>query len=498
MKILNNNTVIYESQPRQSVFHECRNLYQCRLYGGAAGGGKTEAMIWEIFAIGTDVQWKNLKGAIFRKTIPDVEKYFINRIRDVFPKNVYTYNKQKRILTFKKTGTQVEFNYCESESDLVAYQGAEWDFLGIDEFTQHSEYVFKYLFARLRTKKPGWQVKFFGGSNPGGIGHGWVKRIWIDKDLMDIEKKFTWKFIPARLDDNPKMLENNPNYEDQLMMLPDPMLRKAWRYGDWNIFAGQFFTELRQDVHGYEPFEIPRSWKKFISIDYGYDHLCAVYWYAVDEDGEVYMYREFVCRNKTYRQVAQKIIMLTEDGEEIDYIVADPSIWAKKGSGDGMSGAEEMQDEFEVGDYSTPQSSRWVLTEADNDRKIGWGIMREWLKIEDREGVPHSRLHISNELTMWWKYVPMLQRDPKKPEDVLKATTQKDDGTVSYSDDPGDSTRYGLMSRPHPRKIKAKEEPRDRYGQIPKKSSSISKSGRPEWKPTTGTPKWMGNKHNHD
>lgn len=491
MHIHHNGNLIYQSQKRQTAFHI--NQAQCRLYGGAAGGGKTEAMLWEIFAICTDMNWKNLRGAVFRKTIPDIEKYFIQRAQDVFPSGSYTYNQKKRVMKFKGTGSQVEFNFCESESDLTSYQGAQWDFLGIDEFTQHSEYVFKYLFARLRTKKKDWQVRFFGGSNPGGIGHAWVKRIWIDKDLTEVEKKFTWDFIPARLEDNPAMLKDNPNYEDQLMMLPDETLRKAWRYGDWNVFAGQFFTEIRQDVHAYEPFEISRHWARFISIDYGYDHLAAVYWYAVDEDGEVYIYKEFVCRNKTYRQLAQRIIELTDENEEvIDYLVADPSIWAKKGGGDGMSGAEEMQEEFEDADR------KWVLTQANNDRINGWGIMREWLKIDQREGKPHTRLHISKDLTMWWKYVPMLQRDPKKPEDVMKATIQKDDGTISYSDDPGDSTRYGLMSRPSPRKIKKEPEKRDRYGQIPKKKTGISITGRPEWKPAGGTPKWKGNTHNNE
>lgn len=486
MIIEHNNTVIYQSQPRQTKFHN--NESQCRLYGGAAGGGKTEAMIWEIFALGNDERWPKLKGAIFRKTIPDIEKYFINRIQDVYPKGTYRYNKQKRVLTFKKTGTQVEFNYCESESDLTAYQGAEWDFLGIDEFTQHSEYVFKYLFARMRTKKVGWKVKFFGGSNPGGIGHGWVKRIWIDKDLMDIEKKFTWDFIPARLEDNPKMLEANPNYEDQLMMLPDEVLRKAWRYGDWNVFAGQFFTEIRHDTHSIEPFEISRHWGKFISLDYGYDHITAVYWYAVDEDGEVYIYREYCCRHKTFTEVAEKIDEMTPEDERIEYLVADPSIWAKKGAGDGMSGAEEMQDIL--------SDRNITMTPADNNRSMGWGIMREWLKIFDRRGKPHSRLHIFSSLVMWWKFVPALQRDPKKPEDVLKATIQKDDGTISYSDDPGDSTRYGLMSRPHPRKKKFEPPKRDRYGMIPKRKSLTK--GRPDWKPVGGVPAWKGNNPIHN
>lgn len=495
MRVEHNGSVIYQSQPRQTVFHGDDG--QCRLYGGAAGGGKTEAILWEIFALCTDMRWKGLRGAVFRKTIPDIEKYFIQRAQDVFPQNLYTYNKQKRIMTFKCTGSMVEFNYCESEADLTAYQGAQWDFLAIDEFTQHSEYVFKYLFARLRTKKVGWQVKFFGGSNPGGVGHAWVKRIWIDNDLMDIEKKFTWSFIPATLDDNPKMLEANPHYEDQLMMLPDEQIRRAWRFGDWNIFAGQFFTEIRPEIHGFEPFEISRHWAKFISIDYGYDHLCAVYWYAVDEDGEVWIYKEYVCRNKTYEEVAKKICDLTGDSEKIDYIVADPSIWAKKGSGDGLSGAEEMQNVFDLEDREM------TLVQADNNRIIGWGIMREWLKTykrKDSEGKErdHSRLHISNHLKMWWKFVPSLQRDPKKPEDVLKATTQNTDGIVSYSDDPGDSTRYGLMSRPHPRKKKVEPPKRDRYGQIPKKNTGLSIHGRPNWTPPKGSTIWKGNKTKND
>lgn len=487
--------VIYESQPRQTVFHNSNS--QCRLYGGAAGGGKTEAILWEIFSLCNDPEFPGLKGAIFRKTIPDIEKYFVRRATESFPANqangkpFYKYNQQKRIMTFMRTGSQVEFNYCEGEADLRNYQGAEWDFLAIDEFTQHSEYVFKFLFGRMRTKKPGWKVRFFGGSNPGGIGHGWVKRIWIDQERTPEENKFNWEFIPARLDDNPKMLEHNPTYEDQLMMLPDEAMRKALRWGDWNIFAGQYFPEIRYDIHGFEPFEIHKSWPRFIEIDYGFDHPAVCQWNAIDPDGDVWKYRELVLRHKTYTEFAEEIVQMTDLDEKIDYGVADPSIWAKRGAKGGLSGAEEMQ--------SVLDKRNIVLMPADNDRLNGWGIMREWLKVYQRrnphDGKPedHSRLHVSTALRFWWKWVPQMQRDPKKPEDVLKATTQTEDGTISYSDDSGDATRYGLMSRPRPNKQKPKEDNVDRYGQKIKKRKKVELTikNRATWKPFENKDQWL-------
>ena len=175
-------TVLYQSQPRQTVFHSSQA--DCRMYGGAAGGGKTEAILWEAFMLCMDDNYKNLKGAIFRKTFPELDKFFIQRALDKFPKAVYTYSKKEHIMRFKKTGSSIEFSYCESDADVGRYQGAEWDFLAIDGFTHHTEFVFKYLFGRLRTDKKDWRPKFFGGTNPGGVGHAWVKRIWADKEFF--------------------------------------------------------------------------------------------------------------------------------------------------------------------------------------------------------------------------------------------------------------------------------------------------------------------------
>jgi len=453
------------------------------MYGGAAGGGKTEAILWEAFSYSTDINFRNLKGAIFRKTYPEIEKYFIKRALDKFPAKFYRYNKKDHIMYFPQTGSQIEFNHCESDQDVTKYQGAEWDWLAIDEFTHHTEFRFKYLFGRMRTDKAGWKTKFFGGSNPGDIGHAWVKRIFIDNELVPEEMKFTWGFIPARLEDNPKMLEFNPQYEDQLLLIPDPVLRKALRWGDWNIFAGQFFSEIRSDIHGFEPFQIPRDWMRFIELDYGYDHPAVAHWNAVDGKGEMWKYKELVTRMKTYTQFATMIIEMVTPDEKIDYIVGDPAIWAKKGAAGGLSGAEEMQNVFD--------DKKILLMPGDNDRLNGWGVLREWFKVY-KEGDPHTgelkdktRMHVSNALKFWWKKVPELQRDPKKPEDVLKNTVVNADGTVGYSDDSGDATRYGVMSRPAPNaKISkdAEDDLKDRYGQ-PKRVGP-RKPRVPQWTPT--------------
>lgn len=488
--------LLYEAQPRQDVFH--KNPYQCRMYGGAAGGGKTEAILWE--AVFHCLMNKKLKGAIFRRNYPEIEKYFIQRAMDKLPKSAYRYNKQKHVMVFTATGSQIEFCQCEGDYDLPNYQGAEWDFLAIDEFTQFTEYQFKYLFGRLRTSKADWLPIFFGGCNPGGIGHAWVKRIFVDQELTLEERRFSWAFIPAKLEDNPKMLEFNPFYEDQLMVLPDPVLREAMRHGNWNIFAGQYFSEIRYDIHGFEPFEIPLQWKRFIAVDYGYDHPAVALFFAIDDNkGDIWIYKELVTRKTIYSEFAKLALEMIEEGEKIDYAVADPSIWKKDGRKGDMSGAEEVQDEFD--------KKKINIIKADNDRLNGWGIMREWLKVS-KSGDPHTgkpievtRLHISTALKFTWKTIPQLQRDPKKPEDVLKSTQINEDGTISYSDDAADALRYGLMSRPQPNKKKFKDTEFDRYGQkIIKESRSPSAGGfkvqgRPEWKPFGNQkPKWQGNR----
>ncbi len=475
--------ILYQAQDRQHLFHwqtymasEGYATATNILYGGAAGGGKTEALLWEIYRWGVNKKWPKLKIAVFRKTFPEIEKYFINRAFDVFPNPpdnpVFKYNVQKHILTFIETGTIVEFNTCEAETDVNKYQGAQWDILIIDEATHFSEYVYKYLKTRLRTKKKGWRCLFLAATNPGNVGHAWVKRLFVKKDdyKQGEGNAERYTFIPAKVYDNRYIMQYTPEYVDALMALPE-YERRALLEGDWNIYAGQYFTEIRDEIHGFEPFLIPNDWGRFIAFDYGYfPHPASAGWYAIDENGFLIRYKELLVQRATFRDFAQMIIKMSTPAEKIligrDYVIGDPSIWAKKGNAEGKSGAEEMQEEFDkVG-------LKWLLIKADNDRINGWNLMHSFLKpfkTSNRQpGQPQYTAKFRCALTCkgWWKSVPQLQHDPNRPEDVKKIGVVEG-GNIADGDDPGDESRYAIMSRfSKPESAKRKAPELDRYGAV--------------------------------
>ena len=506
MQIIANNETLYWSQPKQYIFHVAieqsqeaigeaeivnpltgtkamRKLYSgpgSILYGGAAGGGKTEALVWEIYRWGTNDQYPGLKIGVFRKTFPEVEKYFISRCLDVFPIHSYTYQVTKHRMVFKETGTVVEFNSCEHEFDVLQYQGAQYDIIIIDELTHFSEFQFKYLRTRNRPSvggmKCGFRPIFIAGTNPGGLGHVFVKRLFVMKDeyLQGEGGPNDYLFIPSKVWDNQSLVESDPEYVQKLEALPE-MERRALLDGDWNIFAGQYFSEVRIDVHAFEPEDysrngepMPTEWGRFIVIDYGYfPHPASVGWYAVDGQGTIYRYKELLIQRLTYSELAEKIVEMCttfeRDAIGKDFVIADPSIWAKKGAGEGKSGAEEMQDAFDnVG-------VKWLMAKADNDRINGWRMMHQYLKPMivgkgDKQEIT-ARLKVSTACNGWWKSVPELQHDPTRPDDVKK-TGVREDTSIYSGDDAGDETRYAVMSRiSTPKEAKSKEPETDRYGQ---------------------------------
>jgi hypothetical protein len=260
----------------------------------------------------------------------------------------------------------------------------------------------------------------------------------------------------------------NKEYIDYLEGLSGD-LGRAWRSGDWDLFAGQFFSELNWNIHGFEPFTMDKNWSIVISLDYGYDHPSAVYWGAVDNDSDVWLYKEYVCRQKTYTELAKKVVsMITpEELSRIDYFVADPAIWAKKGNKGGMSGAEEIQTVFDE------NKLKIVVVPANNDRINGWGVLREYLKVTKRGEKLYSKLHVSHALNRFWLRLPEQQHDPKRPEDLLK----------NAEDNEADSVRYLIMSRVSPAKEKKKEKEKDRYGYQNKEKDPLNYRAKlPEYK----------------
>ena len=282
----------YDPFPRQREFHESRAKY--RLFGGAAGPGKTTALLWEAIRIATTVD--GCDTLLLRRTYPELETALLAEFRRRVPRSMYkSYNESKRVITWKN-GSTTRFGYCRNESDVYRYQGAEFLFIGIDELTHFTLKQWQFLTSRNRCPikvhsrgpRKGQRVVpcMAGATNPGNIGHAWVKALWVDKvapagfeqaGLYDAED---YEFIQARLDDNP-VYASDAEYRRTLEALPK-YLRKPFLEGDWNVFSGQYFDIFDYGRHTARPEEIRLEpwWPRWISIDWGFQHPSAVYWHC--------------------------------------------------------------------------------------------------------------------------------------------------------------------------------------------------------------------------
>jgi phage terminase large subunit len=419
-------------QPKQKMFLESVEKYPITFYGGAKGGGKSKGirdiMLYRRF------KYPKTHGAIFRRTYKELEGNHIRPIFKEFPDLKEYWNESKKLLTLPN-GSTLEFCYCENERDVENYQGREFEDLGIEEAGQWLESMFRTLLGSNRSSTPGFAPRAMLTGNPGGIGHAWLKRIFIERRFNDRERPEDYNFVQALVHDNPALIENDPTYVHRLNSEPNEALRKAYLHGDWDVFAGQYFSEIRREVHFIKPFPIPEHWTRFGSYDFGFSHPAAFGWFAVDEDGNVYLYREFVKAGLRIDQFANELLKYP-DTKDLYQIVAGWDCWTKKNVMSEKA-APTIAEEF--------QNHGILLTKATIDRVQGANNLRNYLAWNDKPN-KQPKFFIFQSCPITFDCLTRMQTDPDNLEDVLKQDST--DGDPLAGDDPYDMTRYGLMQRP--------------------------------------------------
>lgn len=404
-------------------------------YGGARGGGKSWAVRTKAKLLA--LRYPGIKQLIVRRTYKELTGNHINILR-AETLGIAKYNSTDKVLKFAN-GSTIEFMYCARNSDLDALQGQEYDVIYLDEATQLSEYQMKAITACCRGVND-FPKRIYYTCNPGGQGHAYVKRIFIDKRYLANENPGDYEFIQALVDDNTALMEAQPDYVAQLDALPEK-LREAWRFGRWDVFEGQVFAEFVDDpehyrdrvqTHVIEPFKIPDSWKIYRGFDWGYAKPFSVGWYAVDHDNVMYRFREmYGCTGEadrgvewTVQRVANEIRHIEETdaqlkGRQITGI-ADPAIWQEDG---GESIAETMQ------------RQRVYFHKADHKRLPGKMQCHYRLAFND-EGIP--RFYVFNTCKHFIRTIPAL----------IYSETDVEDVDTKMEDHIYDEWRYVCMARP--------------------------------------------------
>ncbi len=368
------------------------------LFGGAAGGGKSYGQMVDAFLFA--LRYPRSKQLVLRRTFAELEKSLIRTSLALFPREIYSFNAGTHTGRLKN-GSIIDFGYCATENDVYQYQSAEYDIIRFDELTHFTEGQYIYLLSRVRGAN-NFPKQIKSSTNPGGIGHSWVKSRFIDASAP--EKSFIGDdglsriFIPSLLSDNTFLLHGDPHYKDRLYALPDRE-RRALLYGDWNIFEGQYFTEF-SDKNIIAPFDIPEGWRKYRTIDYGLDRLACL-WIAVSPEGDFYLYREYCESNLTISEAAGAILDRSPKGEDIYATLAPPDLFSRTQTS-GKTKAS-LFSEYGIN-----------FTKTSNDREAGWLAIKELLRDREPSG---PRLKIFSQCTEIIKCLPALVIDKVRPTD---------------------------------------------------------------------------------
>lgn len=404
---------------KQAQFFLARTRFVA--YGGSRGGGKSWAVRKK--AILLCIRYPGIRVLLLRRTFPELRENHILPLQRELA-GIATYKESEKAFTFPG-GSRLKFGYCDGEGDVLQYQGQEYDVIFLDEATQFTQFQFGTLTACLRGANP-FPKRMYLTCNPGGVGHQWVKRLFIDRNYQGGERAEDYTFIPASVYDNKALLREDGGYVQMLENLP-PDLRAAWLDGNWDVLAGQYFTEWDRALHVIEPFPLPGEWRRFFTMDYGLDML-AGYWIAVDPQGRAYIYRELYRPGLIISEAAEAIRGLTDEG--VYRYLAPPDLWNRR-QDTGKSVAELFA---ERGIY---------LEKAQNERVPGWLGLKEWLRpVVDERGKRDANLKVFSTCQNLIRCIPALCHDSKDPNDCATEPHEVTHGP--------DALRYFIAGRPTP------------------------------------------------
>lgn len=427
-------------------------------YGGARGGGKSHAVRHK--AVGLGFKYKGITIGIVRRTYPELLKNHIEPLKQILHadlpdkrKRAATYNQTDKVMKLRN-GSKIYFLYCDNERQLGRFQGIEFDVLFIDEATHFPEEWIKKMVASVRGVND-FPKRIYYTMNPGGLGHAYMKRLFIEKKYQKGERPEEYAFIKALVTDNKALMEADPDYVHQLEALPEK-LRKAWLEGSWDIFEGQFFEEFlekppdaiaeemgvsveeltrrRQWTHVIEPFDVPQSWPIYRSFDWGYSKPFSCGWWTMDYDGVLYRIAElYGCTKEPNTGVKWEPNRVFEKMKEVEmthpYLkgkritgVADPAIWSKE-TGESIE--------------ETASSHGIYFSKADNTRIPGWLQMHYRMAFDDN-GYP--MMYVFNTCKAFIRTIPLQVYDETHVEDL----------DSDMEDHVADESRYMCMSRPIP------------------------------------------------